>query len=114
MVDIDGDGKPDINVDTDNDGKADKNIVKITEWKPDKNVDGSIPYDTMSNVSSSNTDSNGNGNDSQLGANMGGTIGSAQTGDETKPFLWWIIVCINLCALVYFMIYVKHEKNKSN
>ena len=44
MVDIDGDGKPDLNIDTDNDGKPDLNLVilKKGDWKPTKCVKADI------------------------------------------------------------------------
>ena len=44
MVDIDGDGKPDLNIDTDNDGKPDLNLVilKKADWKPTKCVKADI------------------------------------------------------------------------
>ena len=44
MVDIDGDGIPDLNIDTDNDGKPDLNLVilKKADWKPTKCVKADI------------------------------------------------------------------------
>ena len=38
-VDVDGDGKPDINIDTDGDGRPDINIDTSGDWKPDINID---------------------------------------------------------------------------
>ncbi|MCW0823108.1 hypothetical protein OKS01_02455 [Clostridioides difficile] len=38
-VDVDGDGKPDINIDTDSDGRPDINIDTSGDWKPDINID---------------------------------------------------------------------------
>ena len=112
-IDSDGDGKPDINIDTDHDGKADKNIVKITEWKPDKNVDGKIKYDTMSNIRLNNSGSDGNGdNNGQNNSNMGGILGSAQTGDEHHPFLWWILVVINMIIIAFSYRKVRKEKQQ--
>ena len=110
-IDSDGDGKPDINIDTDHDGKADKNIIKLTEWKPDKNVDGSIKYDTMSNLMSllNNGDKN---NDSNSGNSLGGAVTGSNTGDSTQPFYWWIIVLINLFIMIYGIIKVKKEKEE--
>ncbi|HBG1633865.1 hypothetical protein KWK00_010865 [Clostridioides difficile] len=38
-VDVDGDGKPDINIDTDGDGRPDINIDTSGDWKSDINID---------------------------------------------------------------------------
>ena len=70
MVDIDGDGKPDLNIDTDKDGKPDLNLVilKKSDWKPTKcvkqDIDNGIleEYCTGTSVKAKiNVDTDGDG-----------------------------------------------------
>ena len=105
-IDSDGDGTPDINIDTDQDGKADENILKLTEWKPDKDVDGSIKYDTMSGLLSLLEKDD---KVIQPSKPVNSAVTGTNTGDNTKPFYWWIIVLINLTVMIYCIIRVKKE-----
>ena len=70
MVDIDGDGKSDLNIDTDNDGQPDLNLVilKKSDWKPTKcvkqDIDNGIleEYCTGTSVKAKiNVDTDGDG-----------------------------------------------------
>ncbi len=110
-IDSDGDGVPDINIDTDNDGKADKNILKLTEWKPDKNVDGSIKYDTMSGLLSLLNDKDDD--ISKPSKPMGGALTGSDTSDSSTPFLWWILVLINIITMFWCYVRVRKEKEQS-
>ncbi len=110
-IDSDGDGLPDINIDTDNDGKADKNILKLTEWKPDKNVDGSIKYDTMSGLLSLLNDKDDD--ISKPSKPMGGALTGSDTSDSSTPFLWWILVLINIITMFWCYVRVRKEKEQS-
>ena len=110
-IDSDGDGLPDINIDTDNDGKADKNILKLKEWKPDKNVDGSIKYDTMSGLLSLLNDKDDD--ISKPSKPMGGALTGSDTSDSSTPFLWWILVLINIITMFWCYMRVKKEKKQS-
>ncbi len=110
-IDSDGDGLPDINIDTDNDGKADKNILKLTEWKPNKNVDGSIRYDTMSGLLSLLNDKDDD--ISKPSKPMGGALTGSDTSDSSTPFLWWILVLINITTMFWCYVRVRKEKEQS-
>ena len=107
MVDIDGDGIPDVNVDTDGDGKPDENIKEITEWKPNKNVDGDFPYDTMDfsepkEPTTSDTSVKGQYNPQT-------SMGGANTGDDSNPMFYTAISMLTVSILL-FLAY----KRKSN
>ena len=76
-------------------------------------MDGKIKYDTMSNIRLNNSGSDGNGdNNGQNNSNMGGILGSAQTGDEHHPFLWWILVVINMIIIAFSYRKVRKEKQQ--
>ncbi len=123
-IDSNGDGKADINVDTNEDGKADINIAVIKKWIPEKVVTiNGITYDTMGGIepylnidddgdgkADRNIDADGNGIiDSEEGnKNTGGAIGSANTSDNTKWNLWWILMIITSLLMVYAV----HKKIK--
>ena len=111
-IDSDGDGLPDINIDTDNDGKADKNILKLTEWKPNKNVDGSIRYDTMSGLLSLLNDKDDD--ISKPSKPMGGALTGSDTSDSSTPFLWWILVLINITTMFWCYVRVRKEKEQDS
>ncbi len=97
MVDIDGDGKPDVNVDIDGNGTPDENIKEITEWKPEKNVDGDIPYDTMSFDEKEEPTVPDEPDTSVKGQyNPVTSIGGAATGDETKSMLYMSLIIVSL------------------
>ena len=100
-IDIDstGDGIPDVNVDDDGDGKPDKNIIEIKEWKPGKNVDGDFPYDTM-DFSEPNEP---NDNDTSVKGqyNPATSMGGASTGDNTSTALYTAILLTAAGILLY-------------
>ena len=107
MVDIDGDGIPDVNVDTDGDGKPDENIKEITEWKPNKNVDGELPYDTMDfgelkEPTEPSTSVKGQYNPAT-------SMGGANTGDNTNLMLY-ISLSILMIGSINYLIY-KYKKD---
>ncbi|HBG8586040.1 hypothetical protein QQO80_14355, partial [Clostridioides difficile] len=74
-IDIDGDGKPDINIDTDGDGKPDINIDTDGNGKPDINID----------------------TDESLDSNVGQNV---QTGDQSNIMLDLALMFISLFFLI--------------
>ena len=107
MVDIDGDGIPDVNVDTDGDGKPDENIIEITEWKPNKNVDGDFPYDTMDFSNPNEPDDNDTSVKGQY--NPKTSMGGASTGDSTNLMAYMGISFLSI-SLLFFLTY-KYKKD---
>ena len=100
-IDSDGDGIPDVNVDTDGDGKPNENIIEIKEWKPGKNVDGDIPYDTMdfSEHDGPNDDTSVKGQ-----YNPATSMGGANTGDTTHLMAYMGISFLS-ASLLFLVIY---------
>ena len=109
-IDSDGDGAPDVNVDTDGDGKPDENIKEIPEWKPNKNVDGEPPYDTMDFTDNDDTEKPSNDDTDVKGSYYpGDNVGGAITGDNTSLMIYISLSVLSI-AVVSYVLY-KYQKD---